>query len=101
MKRIKFLLLLLLTFSFFGCNKNQSVDLSGYSIEVRQSILDFTKTYKNKDDAYIVSDFDNTTVIFDIALIVGFSITLLITGFYIFKLVTRKGIVQETENVEN
>ena len=68
MKRIKFLLLLPLAFSFFGCNKKPSVDLSGYAPEVQQAIKDFVSQYKNKENAYIVSDFDNTTAIFDIAL---------------------------------
>ena len=68
MKNFKYLLLLPLIFAIGGCKQNNDVNLSGYSIEVKQAIKDLVETYKNKDNAYIVSDFDNTTVIFDIAL---------------------------------
>ena len=68
MESLKHLLLLPLVFTLFSCNQNQDVDLKGYAPEVKQAIKDFVKEYKNKENAYVVSDFDNTTVIFDIAL---------------------------------
>ena len=66
--KIKPLLLIPLVFTLFGCTQNKDADLKGYSPEVKQAIKDFVSEYKNKDNAYVVSDFDNTTVIFDIAL---------------------------------
>ena len=49
-----------------GCN-NSGPDLSGYAPEIRTAIKDFVNEYKNQDNAYVVTDFDNTTVIYDIA----------------------------------
>ena len=67
MKKVLFApLLFVSTFSIFSCSKND-VDLSGYNVETKQAIKDLVNEYKNKDNAYIVSDFDNTTSIFDIA----------------------------------
>ena len=64
----KFLLLIPLVFAIFGCSQKPNDGLEGYAPEVGEAIRDFVKEYKNTEDAYIVSDFDNTTVIFDIAL---------------------------------
>ena len=55
---------------FVGC-KHKAPDLSGYTAEAQQAIIDFVGTYgKNSKthtgNEYIVSDFDNTTCIFDI-----------------------------------
>ena len=52
-------------FSFSACSKDDS--LQGYNKETKQAIRDLVKTYKNTENAYVVSDFDNTTSIFDIA----------------------------------
>ena len=66
------LLIIVIVSAFFvGCNK-KAPDLSGFSKENQQAIVDFVNAYgKNSksynNDAYIVSDFDNTTAIFDIA----------------------------------
>ena len=59
--------------SLVGCDNKIDADLSGYSKQNQTAIKDFVKEYgknsKNyKNNAYIVSDFDNTTAIFDIAL---------------------------------
>ena len=70
----KILLALLIVFSLViitGCNKKNEPDLSGYSMNAQKAIKDFVKSYgKNSkgynNDAYVVSDFDNTTSIFDI-----------------------------------
>ena len=65
----KILLLFALPFlTLLGCTNKTQINLSGYAPEAQTAIKDFVKEYKNKEDAYIVSDFDNTTVIFDIAL---------------------------------
>ena len=67
MKKVFFLpLLAISTFSVLSCSKKVD-NLAGYNKETKQAIKDLVKQYKNKDDAYIVSDFDNTTSIFDIA----------------------------------
>ena len=67
MKRLKFLLSIIPLFTLFAC-KNDEPDLTGYALEVQTAIKDFVKEYKSKENAYVVSDFDNTTVIYDIAL---------------------------------
>lgn len=54
-------------FTLLGCNNEPSVDLSGYAPEIQTAIKDFVKEYSNKENAYVVTDFDNTTVIYDIA----------------------------------
>ena len=59
-------ILIISSFSIFACSKQED-NLAGYSEEVKQAIHDLVKEYKNTDNAYIVSDFDNTTSIFDIA----------------------------------
>ena len=65
------LLILVLSLAVFGGCTKKVPDLSGYSAEAQQAIKDFVNAYgKNSkgynNDAYIVSDFDNTTSIFDI-----------------------------------
>lgn len=52
--------------SLFSCTTDLQ-KLAGYSKEVKTAIHDLVKECKNKENAYIVSDFDNTTSIFDIA----------------------------------
>ena len=64
------LIILIVSVFFVGCNKKP--DLSGFSSETKQAIIDFVKTYGKQskaynNDAYVVTDFDNTTAIFDIA----------------------------------
>ena len=59
-------LLVASVFSLSSCSENDA-DLAGYNEETQQAIQDLVKEYKNKDNAYVVSDFDNTTSIFDIA----------------------------------
>ena len=71
MKKIYIILIILLTFLASGCKNNNSVDLSGFNLETRNAIYDFVKLYGNKsknynENSYVVSDFDNTTSIFDI-----------------------------------
>ena len=53
-------------FSLLSCSK-ENADLAGYNQETQQAIRDLVKLNKNNESAYIVSDFDNTTSIFDIA----------------------------------
>ena len=66
-KRMLFIpLIFFSSFSVFSCTQKED-NLAGYSQEIKQAIRDLVKEYKNKDNAYIVSDFDNTTSIFDIA----------------------------------
>lgn len=60
------MLLVLPLLCLFGCNQ-ESVNLDGYAPEVQTAIKDFVSTYKNQNNAYVVTDFDNTTAIFDIA----------------------------------
>lgn len=69
MKKINILILLfVMIFSFASCkSKNEEVDLSGFNEETKQAIHDLVKKYGNTKDAYVVSDFDNTIAIFDIA----------------------------------
>lgn len=50
---------------FSSCSKAGS--LKGYNQETRQAILDLVEEYGNTENAYVVSNFDNTTSIFDIA----------------------------------
>ena len=59
-------LLLASIFLLLSCSK-KDVDLAGYNKETQQAIKDLVRLNKNNKDAYIVSDFDNTTSIFDIA----------------------------------
>ena len=67
MKRALLLPLLIVSvFSVFSCSKRED-NLAGYNKETKQAIHDLVKQNKNNNDAYIVSDFDNTTSIFDIA----------------------------------
>ena len=67
MKKVLFVPILVVSiFSLFSCTKQED-NLAGYNKETKQAIRDLVKQYKNQDDAYIVSDFDNTTSIFDIA----------------------------------
>ena len=68
MKKIMSLILLSFSLVLLGCNKSSGVKLNGYAKEVQVAIKDFVNQYKNTEDAYVVSDFDNTTAIFDIAL---------------------------------
>ena len=65
-KSYSFGLLFASIFSLLSCSSND-VDLSGYNQETKQAIKDLVNEYKNKEDVYVVSDFDNTTSIFDIA----------------------------------
>ena len=65
------LAIFVLALCFVGCKKEVEPDLSGYSIEAQGAIKDFVKAYGKdspnySNSAYIVSDFDNTTSIFDI-----------------------------------
>ena len=62
----KYLLLTIPFFALFACSQKVDASLSGYAPEVKTAIKDFVKEYKNQENAYIVSDFDNTTSIFDI-----------------------------------
>ena len=64
MKTFKTLLLIIPSFCLLACNNK--VDLKGYNNETQTAIKDFVKAYGNQENAYIVSDFDNTTSIFDI-----------------------------------
>ena len=72
MKKIYILVLIvLLTFILAGCKRDNSVDLSGFNLETKNAINDFVKLYGNtsknyNQNSYVVSDFDNTTSIFDI-----------------------------------
>ena len=72
MKKIYILfMIILLTFILPGCKKSNTVDLSGFNQETQNAINDFVKLYGNKSKnhnqkSYVVSDFDNTTSIFDI-----------------------------------
>lgn len=71
-KVFKLLLIILVAFIITGCKKNNTVDLSGFNQETKDVINDFVKLYGNKSknynkNTYVVSDFDNTTSIFDIA----------------------------------
>ena len=70
-KVFKLLLIMLVAFIITGCKKNNTVDLSGFNQETKDAINDFVKLYGNKSknynkNSYVVSDFDNTTSIFDI-----------------------------------
>ena len=67
MKKLRFLFMMLPLFALFSCGNKQDADLSGYAPEVQTAIRDFVGQYKNQENAYIVSDFDNTTSIFDIS----------------------------------
>ena len=67
MKLVKYLLVSIPLFTCLGCNSVKT-DLSGFNNETKTAIQEFVKKYKNQENAYVVSDFDNTTVIFDIAL---------------------------------
>ena len=65
-KNIFCLFITCLNFLYFCVFKNEN-NLAGYSEEIKQAIRDLVNEYKDKNDAYLVSDFDNTTSIFDIA----------------------------------
>ena len=67
MRLVKCLLVTLPLFTCLSCHTSKT-DLSGFNKETRTAIKEFVKTYKDKENAYVVSDFDNTTVVFDIAL---------------------------------
>ena len=72
MKKIYILVLIvLLTFILAGWKRDNSVDLSGFNLETKNAINDFVELYGNtsknyNQNSYVVSDFDNTTSIFDI-----------------------------------
>ena len=69
MKRvIPFLLAIAMLFSLSACGGK---DAAGFSDQTRQAVADFVAMYgKDSPDyqgnAYVVSDFDNTTCVFDI-----------------------------------
>ncbi|MBQ7152383.1 MAG: hypothetical protein IJR83_00390 [Clostridia bacterium] len=66
------LVIVILLLSFAGCYAaGADADLSGFSPQAQTAIRDFVRTWGKdsegyRGDAYIVSDFDNTTSIFDI-----------------------------------
>ena len=64
MKKALLLSLVVPLLSLSACSKD---NLQGFNKETKQAIRDLVKTYKNTENAYVVSDFDNTTSIFDIA----------------------------------
>lgn len=63
----KLLLLPFVAISLFSLSACSKDNLQGFNKETKQAIRDLAKTYKNTENAYVVSDFDNTTSIFDIA----------------------------------
>ena len=67
MKKLFKLLTIVPLFLVLGCS-NQEVDLAGYAPEIKTAIKDFVHEYGNTENAYVVTDFDNTTAIYDIAL---------------------------------
>ena len=67
MKKIFATVALFSSLVLFSSCSNASASLKGYNRETKQAILDLVKQYGNTENAYVVSDFDNTTSIFDIA----------------------------------
>ena len=70
MRKIGKILAIVLIFAclllcFIGC-KAKEPNLSGYTKEAQIAIKDFVKLYGHSKNAYVVSDFDNTTSIYDI-----------------------------------
>lgn len=63
----KVLLLSLIIAPLLSLSACTQEDLGGFNKETQQAIRDLVNTYKNTKNAYVVSDFDNTTSIFDIA----------------------------------
>ena len=63
----KVLLLSLLVVPLLSLSACAKENLKEFNKETKQAIRDLVKTYKNTENAYLVSDFDNTTSIFDVA----------------------------------
>ena len=63
----KVLLLSLLVVPLLSLSACAKENLKEFNKETKQAIRDLVKTYKNIENVYVVSDFDNTTSIFDIA----------------------------------
>ena len=63
----KVLLLSLLVVPLLSLSACAKENLKEFNKETKQAIRDIVKTYKNTENAYVVSGFDNTTSIFDIA----------------------------------
>ncbi len=67
MKKIVAAIALFSSLVLFSSCSSRGGSLKGYNQETKQAILDLVNEYKNTENAYVVSDFDNTTSIFDIA----------------------------------